>query len=199
MIKRELILVGGSFNPITNAHINMGLKAKKMFPCADLIFVPNNLDEASKWKNIDKNDIFYKNRDIVFMNTMYELGIQYSFFERDCENPSTYKNVEHFKSLGYTDIYICIGDDKINEMPMWEDVGMVLNDYQVKFILFSRNSFEFKGLMKWYEDKFIKAGYVDEFKGVSSTFVRQAINIGCIDGLINVIPNSVYEFYKGDK
>ena len=198
MIKRELILVGGSFNPITNAHINMGLEAKKMFPCADLIFVPNNLNEASKWKDINKDDIFYKNRDTVFVNTMVANGFKYSFFERDCKNPSTYENIEYFKSLGYTDIYVCIGDDKLDQMYLWEDIGNVLNDCHVRFILFKRDGIELKGLLKWYSSKFIEAGSLLKYWCISSTIVRNIILDGKIDTIKEYIPKEVYEFYRGD-
>lgn len=54
---KKCILIFGTFNPITNAHISLGLLAKALYKDSDIYFVIAKTSFLQDWKHYDNKDI----------------------------------------------------------------------------------------------------------------------------------------------
>lgn len=52
------VLIGGTFNPYTNAYKEMAVSARRLLPSADIIYIPSNLKFIAGWKELPHNKVF---------------------------------------------------------------------------------------------------------------------------------------------
>lgn len=196
-MNKTAVVIGGTFNPITRAHVEIGVQAGKRYPHADIIYIPSNLDFISRWKDVSRDDVFgdrYRLRLIrdaiapygFLMNTMEAQGLT---------NGTTYESVRYLKNAGYEEVVWCIGYDKLGEVEQWYQAQMLLRS--VKFLVFSRENRQrsIRGMGK-LETDFDVVDLDGEFQEISSTKVRSAYWDKDFDTMKRMTPTVVYEFLR---
>lgn len=194
-MNRRAVVIGGTFRPITNAHIEMGIQAEKRFPDANIIYIPSNLEFISGWKEITKDDIFGDKYRMELINkSIKPYGFLLSIIEAyGITNGTAYETVLFLQSIGYKEITWCIGYDKLDELMKWSNACWLLKN--IDFLVFSRNQKENNNMYSNFE--MIKLD--DEFQEMSSTKVRNAFKNNDFETIKEMVPDCVYKFLKEKK
>ncbi len=194
----DLILVGGTFNPITNAHIELGETAKRRFPNACVTYVPSRLSYVSGFKEITDNPVFSDENRLKCI----KLALDSTDFHLDLSEAlgfltgTTFDTVNYFKKLGYKDISITIGTDKVNELLKWHRYQELLS--MVKIIMFNRYGQSFDEVacdeIKAYRDRFIFENISPQNEEISSSQIRELYKEKRLPEIRSLVPEKVYEF-----
>lgn len=75
MIKKHsnAILIFGTFNPITNAHLNLAVTSRSLIDDSDVIFIPAKDEFLRDWKGFGRDSIL-ENRISLLNKVTSELG-----------------------------------------------------------------------------------------------------------------------------
>jgi len=121
--KKGIVLLFGAFNPFTNAHLLIGKLAKDRFPYYEICYVPSRINYMLEWKGMSKDSVMSeKLRYDLIKGSIENLK---DFTVTDIElnggvNGKTYNTVNYFReTLGYTDVVLCFGTDKVSELETW--------------------------------------------------------------------------------
>lgn len=195
MKKERVVLVIGTFHPITNAHLHMGEIAKEIYPEADVVYVPSNAKFMKKWK---KNIDFLNDSERMFL--LREVASANGFLVSSIElqgkvDGTTIQTVEYFKTK-YEKVAICLGMDKMAEVHKWCEAEKLFRENE--FIVFTRN----EECLDDIESDFVKKhrSHIKEvplerkYQGVSSTKVREAFKQGRLDDVKHTIPIACYNY-----
>ncbi len=176
------IVFGGSFNPVTNAHLKIIELLKEKFNPDNLIVIPAS--DNYTWKHLTRFSDRYN------MLKMCEDGFIVSDFESKTDKYKGTIYTLDSLSKEYDDLYFCMGADNILKLDQWIEYERLLDNY--KFIVFNRRGFN---ILELIESKFSK--YKDHFKvldldfNISSTLIRSDI-----DKYHNYLPDNVYKYIK---
>ena len=194
---RRVVLVLGTFNPITNAHLEMGILSASIVKDADIYYVPSNLKFMHKWKSVE-NFLTDDDRLILTNNVVKE----YCFNVSDIEligylYGKTYNTVEYFRhDLCYNEVYICCGYDKLKELHKWYKAEELLEEN--KFLVFERTNKKLKDcdcpFILEHKDKFIEIEMEDRTQDISSTIVRKAYKENKLEEIKDIVPEIVYDY-----
>lgn len=195
------ILIGGTFNPVTNAHIQMGVLAKRKFQDADIYYIPSNLNFMADWKNIETDNVFNNENRIRLLRQA--LPDEFKISEIEIEkivDGTTYHTVLYFKK-SYEEVFICMGTDKLNELEKWYRVEELL--FESKVLLFTRNHCGFDEgktpFLKAYRHRFIEMDPNEACQEISSTLVRNAYYRDELASVQKMVPEVVYDFLRKSK
>ena len=126
---KNIVLFGGSFDPIHNGHINMALEAQKALGGPDyceVIFIPNRV---SVWKEQSIEPIHKIN--MISLAIKSYRGFSLSTFELDSfEENYTHITVEHFNNIykGEANLFLLIGQDQVETFHKWKNVDNIATD-----------------------------------------------------------------------
>ena len=170
-------ILGGTFNPIHNEHINLIKSAIRELCLDKLIVVPSgnpphkNVAFATPKQRLNMLKIGLENIDKVIIST-FELdndGVNYS-----------YLTVEHFKSLYQKDsLFFIVGYDMLVDFKTWKYPSRILNSATLVVALRSGEIEQENEKFKF--EKTFKTTYITlQFcgKAVSSTKVRAYASLG---------------------
>lgn len=192
---KTLVLVGGSFNPITKAHLDLGIKTKRMFPFADIVYVPSNVKYISEWKITDYGENFPSEmREELLRVALEPLDFLLDMREANGElSGKTYDLVMDYKKKGYDNVYFCIGGDKVEELPKWYKANELLDE--AKVIVFDRGETKVDLSHPFYQErleKIVKANISNDLLNVSSTQIRKAFANNRLEDAKDMLPIEVY-------
>lgn len=164
--KVKIGLLGGSFSPITKAHIEIARCALKTLD--KIIFVPCN---NHPW---GKSLIDFKHRF-----KMCKLAVEKNMFVKDFEvryklPGDTFSLINRLKKIPYykkIDMFFIIGMDEANNIKKWKNYKQLIR--LIKFIVIPRENVEIKQRNAWY----LKPPHMllvpeTPIPGISSTSVR---------------------------
>ena len=197
---KKLGFIGGSFNPITYAHLNMANSAiskagiDKVFfvPVGNLYEKPDLIDEKQRFEmlqlvckneaNIDVEDIELNQKNKI------------STFQAFKMIEDKYKNDE-------TDLFYIMGADNFIKLPEWKESENLIKNY--KYIIFERNNVNLEDFIKnnellnKYRDNFkiIKINEKDKEK-ISSTTVRKLVNENNFEKILKYTKEDVVNYIK---
>ena len=183
---------GGSFNPPTNAHINLAKQIVEECSLDKLVFVPIG-------------DFYKKNELIEFKHRYTMLKIICDLNEKlevsDIESNQLKKlyAIDIFKIIKNKypkdDIYYIMGSDNLEKVDTWKESTDLITKY--KYIIIERNKNDFKRILD--ENSLIKkyiANYTliynNKYNSISSTIVREKISNG--ENIFNLIPEEIQEY-----
>lgn len=190
----KLGFFGGSFNPPTNAHIDLAKEILKKCELDKLIFVPIG--------------DFYKKAELVNFKDRYEMlkiicknnqKLQVSNIEDNQKKVLYAIDVfEFIKKLYKNDeIYYIMGTDNLQKIKEWKEYDKLISNY--KYIILERESNAFNNIicvderMNKYKDNFIiisNKNYMD----ISSTNVRNKIKNN--EDISNLVPKEINDYIK---
>jgi len=206
MNKCGAVLLFGTFNPFTNAHLLIGEIAKKQFPEYDVWYIPAKASFMSGYKKLDNNEIFSEEERFDLVRGSIE-GHK-DFYISDVEfkgivDGKTFNTVAYFRSeLGYHDVVLCFGTDKVDELETWyHGQDLIRENY---FLIITRDGESLESRMTEYtlkyRDNFIP--YVkekDEVDSLSATDVRRAIRDENWEFVRASVPAYVYDRLRSQK
>ncbi|MCR4787304.1 MAG: hypothetical protein K5888_01840 [Lachnospiraceae bacterium] len=192
------ILIFGTFNPVTNAHVNMGTTVSKLYPESDVVFVPAKDAFLKNWKGFDDSAIL-KNR----IDLLYTVARKHGFKVSDIEltgvvDGRSIHTIEYMKNtLGYSKILFCMGTDKLGEIGAWYRAKDLVS--QNRFIVFERDPAKTVSacdLVKEYYGNFTFVKEDDVYTSISATEVRTCLSEGSFERIRETVPAEVYEHLK---
>lgn len=160
---KNIVLFGGSFDPIHNGHLNMARIAKDKLQADKVIFIPNGV---SVWK--EKATSPQDKYEMVKLAIQKDKGFSISDFELTRQDNYTIFTVEHFKKVYPKDnLFFLIGADQVNQFHNWKEVDKIASLVQI--VYFKRTGVELESQnIEKYKMKAVEGVEVD----VSSTEVR---------------------------
>ena len=195
----KLLLIPGSFNPITNAHVEMALTAKKAVDADTIYFIPAHDTYVAKKKTLIPG---YCRVELI--NSM-PICKDYNIRALDVETTSffpqrTYNTITQFrdkaeKSYHFYDYYICLGMDNIKTLTSWYNWKPFVEEYN--FVACVREgqelnkSLEEAGLTD-YKDHFTEIEIPENH--TSSSLVRNLCEEEKFDEVRKLVPGNVYEY-----
>lgn len=195
------ILIFGAFNPVTYAHLNMGVCAQRVFPYDNIIYVPSPDSYIRDWKQIGGNMIIPAEDRVKLLLESFEEP-QYDNYVFDVSTVETDglsdgKTLHTLWQFKGDDPIICVGADKLSEICLWYRHEDIIRNYE--FLVITRN--HTRGELPVYlQDKVRKITYTEGSQQlVSSSIIRQAWYEDELDGVKSLIPRCVYDYLKARK
>ncbi|MEA5061589.1 MAG: nicotinate-nucleotide adenylyltransferase [Erysipelotrichaceae bacterium] len=184
---RNIILFGGSFDPIHNGHLNMAKIAVDKLKAQNVIFIPNGV---SVWK--EKETIPEDKYQMIQLAIKGFKNLKVSRFELNRKDNYTIYTVRHFKEVYPLDnLYFLIGADQVNEFHRWKEAEEISK--LVRIVYFKRsNVLLSQENIKKYNMQAVEGPEFD----VSSTDVRKLQNIDIPMAVIEYIQDHNLYFMK---
>lgn|SRR5574344_655049 len=133
----NIIVLGGTFNPLSRAHSYILKSAKRKFKASKVILVPTSDAFLLNWKQYDKASILPLNvrlnilKDYVKRNKNVEL----SLLETSGKTAKTIDTLnELLKENKDSKIYFLCGSEKINEIEKWYRSTDLLKNFNIIFV-----------------------------------------------------------------
>ena len=189
---------GGSFNPITKAHVNLAQDIINKYKLDKVVFVPvgdyykknglinekhryNMIKTAvNLYPNLEVSDIELNHKEKIYANDIFKM----------------------LKSIYCDDdIYFIIGADNLYKMTSWLKFDELM---QYNYIIIKRDNIDCDNLInsnsifKEYKSHF-KIIDNRQYNNFSATLVRQRIKDNNINDITNFIFEDTYEYIKENK
>ena len=135
----RIAVIGGTFNPPTNAHIKLARTAYKVLMADLVLLVPARQDYMRQWKNYQSSDIL---SDALRMDMLHAIEADWLKIET-CEmdgavSGSSFDTLNFIREKYQTDdIFFVVGSDKLEEIPRWSHSHELLR--QNRFLVLRRN------------------------------------------------------------
>lgn len=184
---------GGSFNPVTNAHLNLANLIAEKYNLDKVVFVPMG-DKYKKQGLISEKDRY----EMLKLATNSKEKLEVSDVELNL--PYALTMLQAFKRIEekYSDVkpYFIIGADNLNKLINLPDFEILARNYE--YIVIKRNDIRIKdkisenSILKRFKDHF---NILEEnpYEQISSSKVRKLINNGALTSN-DMIPSEVYEY-----
>lgn len=192
-----IVIIGGTFNPPTLAHLELARRAKEKVNADYVIFVPAKTSYLRNWKKYQNSDIYDDKVRIQMIKSCETDWLKIDTCEIDeIVSGSSYDTIQYLKNKYHTkEIYFAVGSDKLEEIPRWKYSELLLTTE--KFLVMKRNYDNIEEIiksndtLKKYKDSFILCDSSEEYQTYSSTQVRKMIEENNIRKLQNYIPKQV--------
>lgn len=190
-------LICGTFNPPTNAHMDMGRAAKDVLgKDVNVTYVPTADQYLRKWKGYKDGVIMPANRRLSLLSVAAAAhGFTVSAVEIDgIVNGKTFNTVKYF---GFEDSVLCIGIDNIVQMKKWYRWQELVR--RTRLLVYDREGYE---LTPEAEEVLAVARRVDHASlwepnaKISSTLVRRLYMEKDMDRLRRLVPECVYRYLE---
>lgn len=197
MKNKKAILIPGTFLPVTNAHLAIGKLVSKLETEADVYYIPSNIDFMRRWKDV--SDFMTDEERLNLLKAVVSpLGFEALGIEMDgTVSGKTYDTAEYMRGLGYEDIIICFGADKLPEIDRWYKADSLLSEN--RFIFLSRDkqweSVEKEKVLEKIRD-YRLVEMEKEFLDISATEVRNAFYAGSVEKIREDVPKQVFDYLK---
>ncbi|WP_294372100.1 nicotinate-nucleotide adenylyltransferase [uncultured Clostridium sp.] len=190
-------VIGGTFDPIHNAHLYIAYEAQKQLGLDKIIFMPAGMQPFKIGNKVTDSHLRYNMVEIAIES--YE-KFSVSAYEIEKKGISfTYETLEHLKNILDKDceIFFITGADCLMSIDRWKEAERIFS--LCTFVVFSRGGFqseEIRNKKKQVEDKFNCRIIVLELKQleISSTDIRERIKNG--KRIDFFVPEKIDKFIK---
>ena len=187
---------GGSFNPVTNAHLNIAKLVQQKYNLDKVVFVPMG-DNYPKLE-LAKEEHRY---EMLKIATRKEQHLEVSDIELNLPNSLTmlqaFKKIEEqYKNIKS---YFIIGADNLNKLVSLDDFEILAKNYE--YIVIGRNSIDIQEkislnlILKRFKTHF-NILEDNPYENISATSVRNALKSGNSNDISNIIPCEVEEYIR---
>ena len=171
-------IIGGTFDPIHNAHLYIAYEAKLNLGLDKVIFVPNGSPPHKSLKKVTGASLRYEMvKEAIKDFEDFEVS-DYEINKKELSY--TYKTLEHFKSNDI-ELYFITGADCLFDLDKWKNVSEIFS--LCNFVVFKRPGFKEEDLLKQkeiaeekYNGKITFLNVLD--LEISSTDIRKRIGEG---------------------
>lgn len=193
--KTQVAILGGSFDPVTQGHLNVArfiLRVSRTFD--EVWFMP-------AYQHLEKELASVEHR-LAMLRLATARHPQIKVFEYEIENQfrgETYHLVKQLLEEDYArdqyDFSIAIGQDVANSLPNWPNSDLLMN--QVRFVVAARPGYDLDPTSMWYMKR--PHVYVTPDRPlppISSTDARRAAAAGDDEALAKVVPPDVLGYIR---
>jgi nicotinate-nucleotide adenylyltransferase len=178
-------ILGGTFDPPHNAHLEIAKRSIKQFDLDKVIFIPS----GNPWQKKDATPFIHRyemTKILIKDNNNFEI----SDVENNLHEPSYTIDTLKKLNLNKSDTYFILGSDAAYGITSWKSYKEL--DKYTNFLIAPREDVPNKNLKNIFpfEYQIIEGSYLD----ISSTNVRNIMNNK--ENLDNFIPNDLIEFIK---
>lgn len=197
-MKERYGFFGGSFNPVTKAHINLANIVVEKFKLDKLIFVPM----GNKYKKKDLIDEKYRYEMLKIATSNYK-NLEVSDMELNLNHSLTilqaFKNIEE----QYKEVipYFIIGSDNLEKLVNSPDFEILAKNYQ--YIILQRgiqvkDEIALNLILKRFKTHFniLKE---NPYEQISSTNLRKFIKNNKTKEIGDIISDDIYRYIKDNK
>ena len=194
----RILLIPGSFNPITNAHIDMAKVAQKRINAEKVYFIPAHDTYVAQKRTL----IPGKSRCRLIEEATPD-DMSCISFEIDSFLPvKTYDTISRFresldKDYRFYDFYICLGMDNIKTLTTWYNWKPFVEENM--FVACVREGQSLNKTLKEanlteYENHFIEIMIFENH--ISSSLVRNLCEQNRFNEVKDIVPENVYEYLR---
>lgn len=194
----RILLIPGSFNPITNAHIDMAKVAQKKVNAEQVYFIPAHDTYVAQKKTLIPGKSRCRLIEEATPNDMSCISIEVNSFLP----AKTYDTISKFregldKDYRFYDFYICLGMDNIKTLTTWYNwQPFVEENMFVACVREGQNldkTLKEANLVK-YKNHFIEIMIPENH--TSSSLVRSLCEENKFDEVKDIVPENVYEYLR---
>lgn len=202
-MKNNIVVFGGTFNPLTKAHGYILTSVGKKLNASKLILVPTNCSFLKSWKNFSSNQILSTKLRLEILEEFkkHNKNVDISKVEIENKSSKTYTTLKYIKQENpNSDIYFIMGSEKLDELSKWYKIDDLLKEF--KIVIVKRNNDDISSLIKdnkyynQYKDSFVFYSSKDEYQDISSTKIRELLNLNDYDNLNKYTYNYVVKILK---
>ena len=189
-------IMGGTFNPVHNAHIELAKKALEQFGLDKVLFITNG--NPPHKKNHFILDAFIRHKMVCLAIKDYPKFETYDYEIKKETYSYTYETLKHLKKLYKpTDLYFIIGADSLHDIKKWVKPRLIME--MCTFLVFARKGYDMeKDLMELKKEYYLKAQFIDAPEvDISSSEIRKMVSEG--EDVSSLMPKEVSEFIMRNK
>ena len=182
MENKQILIFGGTFNPLSRAHGDLIRYLKRIFKPEKVIILPTGNGFFHSRKHFDENSILPLDLRLKILNEYKKRNknIEIELIEVEGITSKTYDSLNYLQSK-YPDyeLLFCCGTEKADELVRWYKIEELLEKYRI--VLIRRNFDDFGNLftgnefLKKHKEDFILVDSKDDLQDISSTKIREAI------------------------
>ena len=134
-----IALLGGTFDPVHNAHLAMGRAALAALPVAQVVFLPTG---STKYRTPARASAAHR---LAMLRLAVKGEAKFSVDERELQPSATGYTVDtlkSFKAENSADLYFLMGADQLEKLASWHKPGEVRR--LAKLAVFARPGYEVK-------------------------------------------------------
>lgn len=190
-----IIVFGGAFNPVTNAHIKVYQHLNEIYPEATFMYLPVSNLYTKSYLVGD-----YHRLNMLRLATKQFNNVVVSEIEmEDSDFLGTYQSLIRISDKYQEEVYFVVGADNVLTMEKWINIDGILSEF--KIIVLGRSDIDVKSFV--LENKVLKRHpksfiIFEDFKvDVSSTEFRETFDQ-------TMVPKPVYDYiienelYRGE-
>jgi nicotinate-nucleotide adenylyltransferase len=180
-------VLGGSFDPVHNAHLKMADTALKEFDLDKIIFVPAYIPPHKLKLIASEKDRYNMLSEVIKDSNKYEIDT----FEIDSKKVIySYQMLDYLKSKHNVDnIKMIIGADSFNQLTGWKNIEYISKKYG--FIVFPRPNINIDVQSPYYKYCCFSKYLMED---ISSTNIRQCLKEK--KDILQFVPKQVAEYIK---
>lgn len=186
-------IMGGTFNPIHNAHIELAYTALLQFKLDKVLFITNG--NPPHKKKLPVLDCHIRNKMVSLAIGEYPKFEAYDY-EINKNTPSySYETLQHLKKLDKTnDLYFIIGADSLHDIKTWKKPRLIME--LCTLLIYDRKGYDAKAdLEKLKEEYYLKAEFIRAPQvDISSSEIREKIKNG--EDVSKYLPEVVNAFIE---
>lgn len=195
----RILLIPGSFNPITNAHIEMALTAKNAVKADQVCFIPAHDTYVARKGTLIPGYCrvnLINSLPNILEDDICALEIETtSFFPQRTYNSISKLREEEEKMYNFHEYYICLGMDNIKTLTTWYNWEPFVKEYM--FVACVREGQHLDEALKEaklteYKDRFIEIKIPENH--TSSSLVRKLCEEQRFDEVKELVPENVYDY-----
>jgi nicotinate-nucleotide adenylyltransferase len=194
----KILLIPGSFNPITNAHIDMAKVAQKKVNAEKVYFIPAHDTYVAQKRTLIPGKSRCKLIEEATPNDMTYISYEVDSFLPQKTYDTVAKLRKDFdKDYKFYDFYICLGMDNIKTLTTWYNWQQFVEENM--FIACVREGQSLDESLKeagftQYKDRFTEIMIPENH--ISSSLVRNLCEQGKFDEIKDIVPKNVYEYLR---
>ncbi len=189
-------IMGGTFNPVHNAHIELAKKALDQFGLDKVLFITNGNPPHKKHTSILDASIRHKMVTLAIKDYPQFEACDYEVLK---QTPSyTYETLKYLKnSLKPCELYFIVGADSFHDITTWVKPRLIME--MCTLLIYQRDGYDpksdFDSIKK---DYYLNVDFIDaEPVNISSTLIRKMYRNGKDPS--KFLPPVVSEFIKRNK
>ena len=154
-LKKKIGILGGTFDPAHNGHIEISKIAKKKFKLDKIIWCITNKNPFKKKSNLSLLKRIKYAKKINSKNKF----IKINYFEKKIKSRKTIDLIDFIKKYEKTNnIYFIMGADNLINFHKWHKWKEIMN--KCKVLVFDRKGYKHKSMKSLTYKKFNKKGLV---------------------------------------
>lgn len=184
-------IMGGTFNPVHNAHIELAQKALTQFGLDKVLFITSGNPPHKKSSIIPDANLRHKMVSLAIEDYPQFEAYDYEVKKQTCSY--SYETLKHLKQLDReNELYFIIGADSFHNITSWKKPRLIME--LCTLLVYSRKGYDMeKDLAELKQEYYMKVQFIDAPEiDISSSEIRAMIANG--NDVLGLIPQKVLQF-----